>query len=186
MFFGAQVSGTNRVVLENAKETVTLASGGPLRGCAMTVTAAPRLCTSPVPDLGEGSFAATGLQTRQGDGAASWAAGAGNEEWRLFLLAAIVLFFLDVAARRLAAPRELLGRALSRLRALRGLAGGPRLSSADVAGMVARAREEERSRTKKRLSGVAREGKVDPDLAAYLYIARLHSSRAAKEEGKKG
>ena len=38
---------------------------------------------------------------------------------------------------------------------------------------------------KTRLSGIAREGKIDPELAAYLYIARLRSSRAAKEEGKK-
>jgi hypothetical protein len=38
---------------------------------------------------------------------------------------------------------------------------------------------------KTRLSGIAREGKLDPDLAAYLYIARLRSSRAAREETKK-
>jgi hypothetical protein len=31
---------------------------------------------------------------------------------------------------------------------------------------------------------MAGEGKLDPDLAAYLYIARLRSSRAAKEEKK--
>jgi Ca-activated chloride channel family protein len=109
-------------------------------------------------------------------------AGAGGEQWRLFLLAATLLVLLDVAVRRLAAPRELLGRVLARLRSLRGR---PSLSSADLAGLVARAREEERARMKKRLSGVAREGKVDPELAAYLYIARLRSSRAAKEEGKK-
>ena len=85
----------------------------------------------------------------------------------------------------MAAPRELLGRMLSRLRSLRRHTGRAALSSADLDGLVARAREEERSRMKKRLSGVAREGKVDPDLAAYLYIARLRSRRAAKEEGRK-
>lgn len=115
-------------------------------------------------------------------------AGAGNEAWRWFLLAAILLFFCDVAARRLAAPRELLGRVLTRLRSLRGLGrlGGKALTSEQLAGFVARAREEERTRMKHRLSGIAREGKLDPDLAAYLYIARLRSSRAAREEGKKG
>ena len=109
-------------------------------------------------------------------------AGAGGDAGRLFLLAAILLFFLDVAVRRLAAPRELLGRVLARLRSLRGTPG---LSSADLAGLVARARDEERAKMKTRLSGIAREGKIDPELAAYLYIARLRSSRAAKEEGKK-
>ncbi len=115
-------------------------------------------------------------------------AGTGNDEWRWFLLAAILLFLFDVAVRRLAAPRELFGRLLARLRSLRllrGRAGRPGLTSADLAGIVARAREEERGRMKRRLSDVAREGKVDPDLAAYLYIARLRSSRAAKEENKK-
>jgi uncharacterized membrane protein len=109
--------------------------------------------------------------------------GAGNEAWRWFLLAAVFLFFADIAARRLAALRELLGRALTRLLSLRGK---PVLSSAELAGLVARARDEERARMKTRLSGIAREGKVDPELAAYLYIARLRSSRAAAEEGKKG
>jgi len=112
------------------------------------------------------------------------AAGAGNEQWRLFLLGALLLFFCDIAVRRLAAPRELLGRLLSRLRALGRRTGGGVLSAPDLDGLVARAREEERNRMKKRLSGVARGGNVDPDLAAYLYIARLRSSRAAKEEGK--
>ncbi|HUI71191.1 MAG TPA: hypothetical protein VL354_11795, partial [Spirochaetia bacterium] len=104
---------------------------------------------------------------------------AGNEAWRWFFLAAILLFFADVAARRLAAVRELLDRALARLRSLRGTSV---LSSADLAGLVARAREEERAKMKSRLSGIAREGKVDPELAAYLYIARMRSSRASKEE----
>jgi hypothetical protein len=108
--------------------------------------------------------------------------GAGSDAWRFLLLASILLFFLDVAARRLAAPRELLGRLVSRLRALRGTPG---LSSTDLAGLVARAREEERTKMKTRLSGVAREGKLDPELAAYLYIARLRSGRAAKEETRK-
>jgi hypothetical protein len=109
-------------------------------------------------------------------------AGAGNDAWKYFLLASLLLFLLDIAARRLAAPRELLGRLAARLRALRAKPG---LSTEALAGIVARAREEERARMKRRVTGMAREGNLDPDLAAYLYIARLRSSRAAKEETKK-
>ncbi len=110
-------------------------------------------------------------------------AAAGGDAWRYFLLAAVLLFLADIAARRLAAVRELLGRASAWLRSLRGK---PLLSSAELADLVARARSEERARMKRRLSGIPREGKIDSELAPYLYIARLGSSRAAKEEGKKG
>jgi len=109
-------------------------------------------------------------------------AGAGNDAWKYFLLASLLLFFLDIAARRLAAPRELLGRVAARLRALRAKPG---LSYEDLTGIVARAREEEKAKLKRRVTGMVREGKLDPELAAYLYIARLRSSRAAKEETKK-
>jgi Ca-activated chloride channel homolog len=108
---------------------------------------------------------------------------AGGETWRYFLLAAAILLFADIAARRLAALRELLGRVPVWLRSLRGK---PALSSAELADLVARARSEERARMKRRLSGIPQEGKLDSELAPYLYIARLGSSRAAKEEGKKG
>ena len=110
--------------------------------------------------------------------------GARSDAGRFFVLASLLLFFLDIAARRLAAPRELLGRVTARLRSLRRRPAGPGLSYEDLTDMVARAHEEERSKIKTRITGLAREGKLDPDLAAYLYIARLHSSRAAKEDKK--
>ena len=113
-------------------------------------------------------------------------AGADSDAGRFLLLASLSLFILDIAARRLAAPRELLGRITARLRTLRAGRAKPGLSFEDLTGMVARAREEERSKMKTRITGMAREGKLDPDLAAYLYIARLRSSRASKEEKKQG
>ena len=54
---------------------------------------------------------------------------AGNEAWRFFLLAAVVLFFADIASRRLGALRELLGRVFARVRSLRGK---PALSSDEL------------------------------------------------------
>jgi len=108
--------------------------------------------------------------------------GAGSDAWRAFLLAAAALFLADIAVRRLAALRELLGRASGWLRSLRGK---PVLSSEELAGLVASARKEERARMKGRLSGIPREGKLDSELAPYLYIARLRSSRASREESKK-
>ncbi len=139
----------------------------------LAAATAGRIITSPDDDAGLARL----LRREPGQ------SGGGNDAWRFFLLSGILLFFADVAVRRLVAPRQLLDRALSRLRFLRGK---PVASSAELADLVARAREEERARMKTKLSGIAREGKVDPELAAYLYIARLHSSRAAKEEGKKG
>jgi uncharacterized membrane protein len=108
-------------------------------------------------------------------------AGQAGDAWRYLILASLVFFLLDIAARRLAVPRGLLRRVTERLRTL---PGKPGLSYEDLGGLVARAREEERSKIKKRVTGMAREGTLDPDLAAYLYIARLRSSRAAKEEKK--
>ena len=111
-------------------------------------------------------------------------AGAGSDAGRFLLLAALLLFLLDIAVRRLAAPRELLRRIAARLQAVRPARARAGLSLEALTDMVARAREEERARMKARITGVARDGQLDPDLAAYLYIARLRSSRAAKEQGK--
>jgi hypothetical protein len=38
---------------------------------------------------------------------------------------------------------------------------------------------------RKRISSQVRNGSIDPDLAAYLYIARLRSKRAEEENQKK-
>jgi len=125
------------------------------------------------------------------DDAAGWEAAlhrepgrtaAGGDAWRVFLLVAALLFLADIAVRRLAALHELLGRASGWLRSLRGR---PVLSAEELAGLVESARKAERARMKGRLSGIPREGKLDPELAPYLYIARLGSSRAAREENKK-
>ncbi|HVO37718.1 MAG TPA: VWA domain-containing protein [Spirochaetia bacterium] len=108
--------------------------------------------------------------------------GSGSDAWRLLLLAAALLFCADIAVRRLASPRALFDGILARLRALRG---SPALSSSELGDLVRRTREEERARIKARLSGAAQGGKLDSDLAAYLYIARLHSSRVSREERAK-
>jgi Ca-activated chloride channel family protein len=108
---------------------------------------------------------------------------AGSDAWRFFLLAAAVLFLADIAVRRLAALRELLGRVSGWLRSLRGK---PVLSSEELAGLVAAQKDRERARMKGRISGIPREGTLDSALAPYLYIARLRSSRASREESKKG
>ncbi len=55
---------------------------------------------------------------------------------------------------------------------------GSDLSLDELTGMVSRAREEERRRLRERVSTMSREGHIDPDLAAYLYIARLRSKKA--------
>jgi Ca-activated chloride channel family protein len=103
-----------------------------------------------------------------------------NEAWRYFLLAALLLFFLDIVARRLTLPEGLRERLAARLRFS---PRKPGLSYDDLTGLVAQAREEERTKLKKRISGFTRgEGKIDPELAAYLYIARLRSRRAEKEK----
>ncbi len=109
-------------------------------------------------------------------------AGTGGDAWRFLLLGTLLLFVLDIAARRLVMPRDF----LRRLAARRGPARKePTLSYDDLSGMVARAREEERAKLKRRVSGIAREGGLDPELAAYLYLARLRSRKAAREEAKR-
>jgi Ca-activated chloride channel homolog len=112
------------------------------------------------------------------------ASGTGTNAGRLLLLASVLLFFLDIAARRLAAPRETLDRITARLRTLLPRRSTPGLSFDELSGMVTRAHDEERSKLKTRITGLGREGTLDPELAAYLYIARLRSGRAAKEERK--
>jgi hypothetical protein len=109
------------------------------------------------------------------------AAGASDTAWRLLLLAGLVLFFFDIVARRIVVPEGLRGRIAARLRRLRPEAGP---TYEELAGIVKKAREEERQQIRRRIAGLTREGSLDSDLAAYLYIARLHSKRAEKEEKK--
>ena len=102
-----------------------------------------------------------------------------NAAWRYMLLAALVLFFLDIVVRRLALPEGTRARLTALLRPSRR---EPGLSYDELTGMVAKAHEEERTKLRRRISGIAREEKIDPELAAYLYIARLRSKRAEKEK----
>jgi hypothetical protein len=110
------------------------------------------------------------------------ATGVGDTAWQWLILAGLLLFFLDIVVRRLVVPEGLRERIAARLRGLRPEAGP---SYEDLAVMVKKAREEERSKIRQRIAGSVREGSLDADLAAYLYIARLHSRRAEKEETKK-
>ncbi len=103
----------------------------------------------------------------------------GNAAWRYLLLAALALFFLDVVARRLVLPEGTRARLAALLRPRRAPSA---LSYDELTGMVAKAHEEERTKLRHRISGIAREEKIDPELAAYLYIARLRSKRAEKEK----
>jgi Ca-activated chloride channel family protein len=93
-----------------------------------------------------------------------------TDAWRYLLLAALAAFFLDILARRLVLPERQRARS------------APRSSIEELAGMVSRSREEEKKKLRERVSGFAREGKIDPDLAAYLYIARLSSKRREEKE----
>jgi hypothetical protein len=93
-----------------------------------------------------------------------------TDAWRYLLLAALVAFFLDILARRLALPERLRAR------------GAPQPSIDELAGMVARAREGEKKKLRERIRSFTREEKIDPDLAAYLYIARRSSRRSEEKE----
>ena len=109
------------------------------------------------------------------------AAPADDAAWHLFLLAALLLFFFDIVVRRIAIPegfRERLARLLSSRRRKSGY------SYEELAGMVARGKEEEKARIHRRITGLTGGGKIDPELAAYLYIARLRSRKAAEETEK--
>jgi uncharacterized membrane protein len=106
-------------------------------------------------------------------------AGTGTQPWRALLAAALLLFFLDIVVRKVAVPQGWLSRVLSVFR----IPGRqPGLSYDQLTGMVERARDEERLRLKKKISSVAGQGSIDPELAAYLYIARLRSRRASEEK----
>jgi hypothetical protein len=98
--------------------------------------------------------------------------------------AALLLFVLDIAARKLVlspALRERLA-PLVRLVARGGSARGR--SYDEIVSMVARAREEEKKQLGERVTAAAAEGRADPDLAAYLYIARLRGRRSEGQERK--
>jgi hypothetical protein len=103
---------------------------------------------------------------------------AGLPLWPYLLAAGLLAFFLDIAARRLVVPDRLASRLASLGRRTRGMGSG------ELAGMVAaaRQREQEGRRLRERISATAAEGKIDPELAAYLYIARLKSQERERQE----
>jgi hypothetical protein len=94
--------------------------------------------------------------------------------WPLLLALALAFFFLDVAMRKFTLPegvRERLGRLFG------GAAGARSWSYEELASMVQQARDDERRKLRERISGMAADGKVSSDLAAYLYIARMHAGK---------
>ena len=96
------------------------------------------------------------------------------ELWPLLLALALACFFLDVAVRKLTLPeglRERLGRLFGRT------VGSRSWSYEELAAMVQKARDEERRKLRERISGMAADGKVSSELAAYLYIARMRSGK---------
>jgi Ca-activated chloride channel homolog len=111
-----------------------------------------------------------------------------NGAWRYLLLVALLLFFLDIVVRRLAVPEGLRARIAARRQAWKSARRKPGLSYEEISGMVTKAHEEERSKLKKKIAGMAQGGRLDSELAAYLYIARLRSRKAQESEegGKKG
>ena len=99
--------------------------------------------------------------------------------WPLLVALALGCFFLDVVVRKFTLPeglRERLGRLFGRA------AGARSWSYEELAAMVQHARDEERRKLRDRISGMAADGKVSSDLAAYLYIARMH----ARKQGSAG
>jgi Mg-chelatase subunit ChlD len=102
--------------------------------------------------------------------------------WPYLVLLSLVTFFLDIAARKLVLPdgmRERLAGIFSR----RGKRED--FSYGDLTRMVTTAKNEEKRKLHARISGMASEGKIDPDLAAYLYIARLKGRTREKDQEKK-
>ena len=77
------------------------------------------------------------------------------------------------------APEGLRARLTARLRSLRAEQGP---SYEELTSMVEKARDEEKKKLRARISGMVSEGRIDPDLAAYLYIARMQGKRAEKKE----
>jgi Ca-activated chloride channel family protein len=94
--------------------------------------------------------------------------------WPLLAALALGCFFLDIAVRKFTLPeglRERLGKLFGRMAGARGW------SYEELAAMVQKARDEDRRKLRERISGMAADGKVSSDLAAYLYIARMRSGK---------
>jgi hypothetical protein len=116
-------------------------------------------------------------------------AGAVSTAWWALLAAALALFVMDIAARKLSlseSVRERLSRIFGGQLSLgRLFRRRPGYSYEELQSIVARAREEQKRKLRSRISEMASEGKVDPDLAAYLYIAKLRGRRAQAREKEK-
>ncbi len=110
------------------------------------------------------------------------AARADGDAWRLLLLGALLLFFADIAVRLLTVPEGLSRRVSERLRALRRTRG---LTASELDELVDRGRRAETEKVRARVTTYA-PGGIDPEVAAYLYIARMHSRKAAEADEKKG
>ncbi len=102
--------------------------------------------------------------------------------WPWLVAAALLLFVLDIAARKVVLSQAMRERLAPLLRLLRGGGGVRGRSYEEVVSMVARAREEEKRKLGERISAMAAAGREDPALAAYLYIARLRSHRAEEKK----
>jgi hypothetical protein len=112
---------------------------------------------------------------------------AAGAAWPWLLAAALLLFILDIAARRLVLSETVRERLAPLGRFFSGRLFRPRqgYSYEELTSIVAHAREEEKKKLRDRISTMASEGRIDPDLAAYLYIARLKGKRAEdREKGK--
>jgi hypothetical protein len=103
--------------------------------------------------------------------------------WPLLVGLALGCFFLDVAVRQFTLPESVRER-LQKL--LGGAARARGWSYEELADIVQRKRDEERRKLRERISGMAADGKVSSDLAAYLYIARLRSAKQAAGGPAKG
>jgi hypothetical protein len=143
---------------------------------------------APSLDAGQITDAVLARSARGSRAAAASASSSTSAAWPWLLAAALVLFVLDIAVRKVmlsGALRERLGPLLGGLRKLLPRAR-PGSTPEDVAVVIARAREEEKRKLRERISASAGAGKIDPDLAAYLYIARLRGKRtgeSGKEQG---
>jgi Ca-activated chloride channel family protein len=104
--------------------------------------------------------------------------------WPYLVLAALLAFFLDIVTRKLSLSEGARARIASLFSVKRGR---ERYSYGELTLMVSTAKEEQKRMLKQRITRMAKEGRVDPDLAAYLYIARLKGRSRDKEgEKKKG
>jgi hypothetical protein len=103
-----------------------------------------------------------------------------NIFWRYLLLFALLAFFLDILVRRLDIPPR-----SARRKAPKSFGQGGPMRPEELEALVARGRDAEKEKLRRRISVTAGEGRIDPELAAYLYIARLKGMKAEKE-GKGG